>query len=121
MRVSTSRRVTYEQVTEISEYEPPRMIVFKLKMGRPQEGATGVVMFESGSMTGGQQEQQGEVAFLESKTVLEPVAGGTLVTETKYSDVGFYKLIAPFVAPDMRRQLQEGLREMKKELEAERD
>ena len=121
VRVSTSRRVTYEQVTEISEYEPPRMIVFKLKMGRPQEGATGVVMFESGSMTGGQQEQQGEVAFLESKTVLEPVAGGTLVTETKYSDVGFYKLIAPFVAPDMRRQLQEGLREMKKELEAERD
>src|SRR6266700_3380282 len=52
VRVATSRRVTYEQVTEISEYEPPRMIVFKLKMGRPQEGATGVVMFESGSMTG---------------------------------------------------------------------
>jgi len=123
VQVSTSRRVTYEQVTEISEYEPPRIIVFKLKMGRPrpQEGATGVVMFEFGSAAGGEQGQQGEATLLESKTVLEPVAGGTLVTETRYSDVGFYKLIAPFVAPDMRRQLQEGLREMKKELEAERD
>jgi hypothetical protein len=118
VRVFTSR-VTYEQVTEISEYEPPRMIVFKLKMGRPrpQEGATGAAVFEFGSTAGGQQGQQGEVAFLESKTVLEPVAGGTLVTETRYSDVGCNKLIAPFVAQDMRRQLQEGLRGMKKELE----
>ena len=119
VKVFTSRRVTHEQVTEISEYEPPRMIVFKLKMGRPlpQEGATGAAVFEIGSAAGDQQGQQGEVAFLESKTVLEPVAGGTLVTETRYSDVGFYKLIAPFVARDMRRQLQTGLREMKKELE----
>ncbi len=99
------------------------MIVFKLKMGRPrpQEGATGAAVFEFGSAAGGEQGQQGEATLLESKTVLEPVAGGTLVTGTMYSDEGCYKLIAPFVAPDTRRQLQEGLREMKKELEEERD
>ena len=119
VQVSTSRRVTYQQVTEISGYEPPRKIVFKLKMGRahPQEGATGAAVFEFGSAAGGEQGQQGEATLLESKTVLETVAGGTLVTETMYSDEGCYKLIAPFVAPDMRRQLQEGLREMKGELE----
>src|SRR6266849_4183630 len=55
VQVFTSRRVTYEQVTEISEFEPPRMIVFKLKMGRarPKEGATGVAVFEFGSAAGG--------------------------------------------------------------------
>jgi len=123
VQVFTSRRITYEQVTEISEYEPPRVIAFKLKMGRPrpQEGATGAAVFEFGSAAGGQRGQQGEATLLESKTVLEPMAGGTLVTETRYSDVGFYKLIAPFVALDMRRQLREGLREMKEELEEERD
>jgi len=115
VQVHTIHRFTYEQVTEISEFEPPRMIGFKLKMGRarPQEGATGAAVFEFGSAAGGEQGQQGEATLLESKTVLEPVAGGTLVTETMYSDEGCYKLIAPFVTPDTRRQLQEGLREMK--------
>jgi hypothetical protein len=119
VQVSTRGRVTYEQVTEISEYEPPRVIGFKLKMGRPhpQEGETGATGFEFGSEAGREQGQQGEVTFLESKTVLEPVAGGTLVTGMMYSDEGCYKLIAPFVAPDTRRQLREGLREMKEELE----
>jgi hypothetical protein len=119
VEVHAMRRVTYEQVTEISEFEPPRVIAFKLKTSRarPQEGATGAAVFEFGSAAGGEEGQQGEAAFLESKKVLEPVAGGTLVTETRYSDVGCNKLIAPFVAQDMRRQLQEGLREMKKELE----
>ena len=115
MQVSTRGRVTYEQVTEISEFEPPRVIGFKLKMGRPHPQE-----FEFGPAAGGQPGQEEEVTFMESKTVLEPVAGGTLVTATRYSDVGFYKLIAPFVTPDMRRQLQEGLREMKGELEGNR-
>ena len=43
------------------------------------------------------------------------------MTETMYSDERCFKLFALFVAPDTRRQLQEGLREMKEELEEERD
>src|SRR5215472_1912692 len=122
VQVSTSRRVTYEQVMEISEFEPPRVIGFKLKMGRPRSraGESGSVMFEFGSEAGGEQGQEEEATFMESKAVLEPVAGGTLVTEARYSEEGCYKLIAPFVAPDERRQLQEGLREMKGELEGNR-
>ncbi len=64
-------------------------------------------------------------AYLSSEehiAVLGQRAGfGQEANEGKVEGEGCYKLIAPFVAPDMRRQLQEGLREMKEELEAERD
>jgi len=126
VEIKTWRGDTSEDTTEITEYEPPRIIAFKVSTNRPYRGKSeaGVPAFERGPVEmRGPATGQGEqlATFFHGKMVLEPVAGGTLVTETMYSDEGCFKLIAPFVAPDMRRQLQEGLREMKKELEEERD
>ncbi len=126
VEIKTWRGDTSEDTTEITEYEPPRIIAFKVSTNRPYRGKSeaGVPAFERGPVEmRGPATGQGEqlATFFHGKMVLEPVAGGTLVTETMYSDEGCYKLIAPFVAPDMRRQLQKGLREMKEESEAERD